>query len=1065
MISRWGRRCVAEDSPVQLYNGTTIKIQDIKVGYKVASWSFNKQKAVPGNVSEVFNNGIQDIFEVLLENDLIIKCTSNHPILILRNTTYLYKQIDRDLSINDMCVILNKDHTFSTSRIVDITYIGKKQTYDITVDNYSNFSCNFIICHNSGKSVTFCADTLWWAQAYPLVRMIETKAIKQKSFRVLVFCPYESQIKELWNTYTQLIGDSPLLMDQLVKIRTSDIHLIEFKGTDDSTRGSTIEGFTIGISSSNQGTSLRGLCLGENTRISMIDGSTKNIKDLNINDKIISYNINSKSFVEDSIAYIADEEEKELFEIEFQSGRKIQSSKDHKFLTDNGWKKLEDITLFDKIKSSFNFVTNSVTNPQDEYVKICAYLIGDGCISDNRIKNSTIPFTNTNKKLIDDYKNCLKTLGFYFSEQRKKEWVNKQPIDIVVTGFKRKQPKFYQFLKDYELLGKIHNTKSVPDIIKKSSTLKKALFLRHLFSTDGWCSLYISKQNYNQCEIGYCSTSFKLCQDIHDILYQFGIYSKIQTKYYYVNNIKFIKYELKIRSKTNIKTFFQKIGYIFGKENSCKIVDNIVSVGVHADKINPEYEKIISIKSIGLKKCYDITTKKYHNFIANGVITHNSGDMVFIDEMDYIPSDIMEQVILPITTTHVDVRLRICSTPSGKREKFFHFCSDSKQLGWFHTHIQSWHPDNTNWRSIEQARKLGIPIEESTEFQVRHSTTTSAFEREYGAEFGEEFGGVYKHTLINKSITKYNRNIDTRDLDVFDPGFEQNPEHKYIVGVDWNSYVNGGQVVMVEYCSTPTLHTFYDDDRQEDVIVDFTGKYRLFYRRSIKSQESTQRMTRNEVIRLMTYYKVDYVYVDYGAGDTNIEELSLYGRGHPELKLSEKLVVIDSGAVAEHYDHIIGKKVKKRNKTLMVNFSVISLEEGMFLLPKEEDQDTRLVGQMRSYVVKNITARGEYSYEGDDHILDAFNLAIYGFQQKFGQLMASRIKYDINITADPRMQYFPKRAGNITTPIPIKIKNSYSTPIRDPEKPLAYPHKNNRSAFPLVGAGRSLHFNTRRGSF
>ena len=111
----------------------------------------------------------------------------------------------------------------------------------------------------TGKSVAFDADCLWWAQAYPLVRMIENKEDKIKPFRILVFCPYESQIKELWNTFTQLIGDSPLLKDQVLKIRTSDIHLIEFKGPDNETRGSTIEGFTIGISSSNQGTSLRGL--------------------------------------------------------------------------------------------------------------------------------------------------------------------------------------------------------------------------------------------------------------------------------------------------------------------------------------------------------------------------------------------------------------------------------------------------------------------------------------------------------------------------------------------------------------------------------------------------------------------------------------------------------------------------------------------------------------------------------------------------------------------------------------------------------------------------------------
>lgn len=553
-----------------------------------------------------------------------------------------------------------------------------------------------------GKSVTMCADCLWWASVYPIIRMIENKEVKQKPFTVLIFTPYESQIKELWNTFNQLIGDSPLLKDQVKKVRASDIHQILFHGHGDSP-GSVIKGYTVGISSSNQGTSLRGL----------------------------------------------------------------------------------------------------------------------------------------------------------------------------------------------------------------------------------------------------------------------------------------------------------------------------------------------------------------------------SGDLIFIDEMDFIPTAIIEQVILPITTTHPDCRRRICSTPSGARELYFKYCTQAKELGWFHTHYPSWHPDNDNWMSIEKAKTLGLPIHQSTEFQVKSVTSNDNYGREYGAEFGEEFGGVYKHHLINKCIIKYGRDIDTSDPLIFDPGFAQNPEHKYVMGVDWNSYINGGQIVVLEFCTTPTFITYFDDDKNEEVIIDFTGKYRLFYRRSIKSKDSTQRLTRMEIIRLLTHYKIDFIYVDYGAGDTNIEELSLYGRSHPELNLSQKLRVIDSGAAVEHYDHILQKMVKKRNKSLMINFSVISLEEGMFVLPKEEDQNTRLIGQMRNYVVKHVTARGEYAYEGEDHILDAFNLAVYGFQQNFGQLLASRINYSINMVADPRMAFFPQRASVVQGPIQVtkyKSSNTYNMPIRDPEKSAVY-QKPQRGFIPGIGR-RNINTNSNsRGLF
>jgi replicative DNA helicase len=429
-----------------------------------------------------------------------------------------------------------------------------------------------------------------------------------------------------------------------------------------------------------------------------------------------------------------------------------------------------------------------------------------------------------------------------------------------------------------------------------------------------------------------------------------------------------------------------------------------------------------------------------------------SGDMIFIDEMDFIPSDIIKQVILPITTTHPDVKRRICSTPSGKRELYFKWCTEAEEMGWLHLHFPSWHPDNDNWLSIEKAKEVGRNITDSTEFQVKKVTDSAAYAREYGGEFGEEFGGVYKHHLIASSMIKYGRNIDISDPDIFDPGFEQHPEHKYIIGVDWNSYINGGQIVMLEFCSTPTSVEYYDDDLEKDVFIDFTGKYRLFYRRGIRSKESTQRFTRQEIIRLMTYYKVDYLYVDYGAGDTNIEELSLYGKTHPELGLNKKLKVIDSGATVDHYDHVLQKHVKKRNKSLMVNFSVISLEEGMFVLPKEEDVNTRLIGQMREYKVKHVTARGEFAYEGEDHILDAFNLAVYGFQQNYGSLLTSRLTYNIGMCPDPRASMYPIRSNSTSSPIKSTgYGNSYNMPIRDPDKPTSR-QKPQRVGIPRIGS-------------
>jgi len=412
-----------------------------------------------------------------------------------------------------------------------------------------------------------------------------------------------------------------------------------------------------------------------------------------------------------------------------------------------------------------------------------------------------------------------------------------------------------------------------------------------------------------------------------------------------------------------------------------------------------------------------------------------SCNLLFLDEVDYIPRDIMEEAVLPIAGTDLTTKIRACSTPSGQRGLYYDWCTRNTEIGWWHLHVPSWHEDNPSWTTIEETLAAGKPIQESTEFEFKSIMSDGAYIREFGAEFGEELQGVYKHKHIDDSLVNYFAEYADSDSDIFDPGFEQNPANKYVLGVDWNTYKNGGQIVVIEYCQAPTFIEYYDHLNNEEVKIDCTGKIRLFYRKGVKAKDATQRETRKEIIRLMTYFKIDFVYVDYGAGDTNVEELSHYGRAHPELSMSRKLHVVDSGATTEHYDPIIQKKVKKRNKGLMINQSVLANEEGRMVLPKEEDDNHRLVNQMRGYIVKSVTARGDFTYEGEDHVLDAFHLAVYGFYHQFGILLKSAYDNKIKYMRNPRLDNFEGR-DSASPQSTILTRNN--TPIRDPEAPKTH---------------------------
>ena len=83
------------------------------------------------------------------------------------------------------------------------------------------------------------------------------------------------------------------------------------------------------------------------------------------------------------------------------------------------------------------------------------------------------------------------------------------------------------------------------------------------------------------------------------------------------------------------------------KANQLKKDDMILSVGKSIEDLIPC--KIKSIKEIqGIKKVYDLTVPKNHSFIANGIISHNSGKSysigVISEEMSKLPQEVRENI-------------------------------------------------------------------------------------------------------------------------------------------------------------------------------------------------------------------------------------------------------------------------------------------------------------------------------------------------------------------------------------------------------------------------------------
>ena len=309
---------------------------------------------------------------------------------------------------------------------------------------------------------------------------------------------------------------------------------------------------------------------------------------------------------------------------------------------------------------------------------------------------------------------------------------------------------------------------------------------------------------------------------------------------------------------------------------------------------------------------------------------------IFLDEADFLSESDFE-VILAILASRPDCYLWASSTPTGKREMYWRWCTD-KMLGFKEFHYPS---------------SVSPLWTKDTEILERSMYSQQGYAHEFDAEFGEEAEGVFLNRHLDKSIIKYKLGKIRKDNSSL-----------YTIGVDWNSSEKGTHIIITEW---------------NQKLKDGNGAFRPVEKVIISQTEFTQTKACEEIIRLNKKWDPSSIYVDQGFGYAQIEILHKYGMKNPDTGLANKVKGINFGDRIEIRDPVNRQKIKKHVKPFMVNTCVKRLEDGHLILPEEEDIKHGLVGQMRDYTVIRRTASGQPIFsDEDDHTLVAFMLSIFG---------------------------------------------------------------------------------------
>tara|TARA_Y100000310_G_scaffold105664_2_gene104153 strand:+ start:5754 stop:8366 length:2613 start_codon:yes stop_codon:yes gene_type:complete len=316
-----------------------------------------------------------------------------------------------------------------------------------------------------------------------------------------------------------------------------------------------------------------GKCLHGDTIITLEDGSQIPIKCLeNHRKRVMSLNQNLQ-MEKTSRSEFFKRTVTKLLKIKLRSGKEIKLTPEHPLMTVKGWMPAEKLHLGSRIATPRVIDAFGTEIFSEEKVKILAYLIAEGHLS-----NNFVLFSNMDQKIIDDFKNAIHNFDsnlkiklhskegcFRIVENRKGEIVIPSLRDakgkFITKPLIDKQSSIRKWLEELNMYGKLAHERSIPDIIFSLSKQQIALFLNRLFSCDG--CIYEKQKNYWQ--ISYGSSSKKLIRQVQHLLLKFEIPSRIREKI----TKKRLAYEATIDG-AHVYTFLNEIGFFGQKEIRAK---------------------------------------------------------------------------------------------------------------------------------------------------------------------------------------------------------------------------------------------------------------------------------------------------------------------------------------------------------------------------------------------------------------------------------------------------------------------------------------------------------------
>ncbi|MBA3798836.1 MAG: replicative DNA helicase, partial [Geodermatophilaceae bacterium] len=214
---------------------------------------------------------------------------------------------------------------------------------------------------------------------------------------------------------------------------------------------------------------------------------------------------------------------KEVFRLRLTSGREIEATANHPFLTMDGWIPLRELTVGSRLG-----VPRHVSAPletkqwPDERVVMLAHLLGDGSF----VRRQPIRYASIDEANLQAVEQAALHFGITgVRDDYPAARVTTLRLPAPYRLARGRRNPIAAWLDELGLFGLRSHEKFVPEEVFGLSTGQVRLFLRHLWATDGsvrW------DEGARQCRLYYASTSRRLIDDVARLLLRCNVMTRIK---------------------------------------------------------------------------------------------------------------------------------------------------------------------------------------------------------------------------------------------------------------------------------------------------------------------------------------------------------------------------------------------------------------------------------------------------------------------------------------------------------------------------------------------------------